>query len=610
MGDYISPIQILNQTNNAYDLKNEEDAIENNTLPPLNQIICFEDSNKSQEIDDEANRKPNYLKDTYITANGKSRLPAIRNYLAKLDNKEQRLSISEGIEKYFLKLPKLVVREKYETKFNYILRERENFRQNFGLKQMRKEIQRMKDVIVAEEIRLENRAKDLEADAVSFNEFIKMTDAEAAEAIKFAEEEKAAYNDRKTDASRLANQILMMRSQLSRNDEKLCEYFSYKQLLLLVKHNISCKPHALLTTVDWEQQKIKSKQQPELLYPEDKSTTKNTSLLQVAPTSCVSNKMIRKPSDKVLVKHSTRAKHSVAPFSQNRTFEKQKDKFRMNCIAAESIPPNIPEIVETSNVLKFLYDEAASSKNRFADEWKERDALTIKNETKKLQPILDNSNWLIEVYHDLEEKNIQLITHFQMTDEAQELLQIKFENTRKNFDKELSYINQQCEKLQANIEEYENLVEDLQIKCSFFQTLDRETRHNKLGKISKRIENIYVGIFGVLVVQIESVAMLTRIEEICQTYLEIIEEFPEETVLKMFRRLEKERRHLLREKEMEKERKRFEERSKKSNARFLDATKKIKCRRLISRSKPIYKSSDSKKKTFEVDAEFSYYFEK
>ena len=45
-------------------------------------------------------------------------------------------------------------------------------------------------------------------------------------------------------------------------------------------------------------------------------------------------------------------------------------------------------------------------------------------ETKKLQPILDNSNWLIEVYHDLEEKNIQLITHFQMTDEAQELLQV------------------------------------------------------------------------------------------------------------------------------------------------------------------------------------------
>ena len=36
----------------------------------------------------------------------------------------------------------------------------------------------------------------MEADAVSFNEFIKMTDAEAAEAIKFAEEEKAAYNDR------------------------------------------------------------------------------------------------------------------------------------------------------------------------------------------------------------------------------------------------------------------------------------------------------------------------------------------------------------------------------------------------------------------------------
>ncbi|XP_033103021.1 cilia- and flagella-associated protein 100-like [Anneissia japonica] len=118
-----------------------------------------------------------------------------------------------------------------ESLTDYIAKKREMFLVQYSLGVKRDEMRKLEEIAQAEERKLELAEQYLEEDAAMFDEFLKENDKNSVEAIKVAEAETKAKLEKVNEIKKINAQIMLIRSEISKNEDLLKEYQLYKKFL-------------------------------------------------------------------------------------------------------------------------------------------------------------------------------------------------------------------------------------------------------------------------------------------------------------------------------------------------------------------------------------------
>merc|ERR1719513_73287 len=180
----------------------------------------------------------------------------------------------------------------------------------------------------------------------------------------------------------------------------------------------------------------------------------------------------------------------------------------------------------------------------------------------------------------LKENNLSLITNSQETEEAMEEIKINLQQTSKKMSKQTEQLKSQIDLLTANIEREEDKV---------------------LESLNKKIEHVYKSCIvgdanNSSANYINSLQMLTSIENRLEELFSEIEEMPANLVEQAEKSKEKERRMRMREEKLKMQKLVQEERARKAMERS-KANNKLKVgKRLVFRSEPPQRKTTSTKK--------------
>ncbi|OAF66691.1 hypothetical protein A3Q56_05576 [Intoshia linei] len=224
---------------------------------------------------------------------------------------------------------------------------------------------------------------------------------------------------------------------------------------------------------------------------------------------------------------------------------------------------------------------------------------------------------LINLLSELEETNLSLIQNSQDTEES--LKQVK-----NDMDKSETKMNEETNCLKQNIgilKEKINIEEIRSTRLKRFideyssigdEKSNVEDRTNILQQLHTEVENVYKNCVGEgNEASINTIQMLTNIENKLEKMFEIIECLPYEMVISAEKIKEKERRLFLRQEKILTQKKHQEERIQKALERAKAAPKKLTGRRVIERSNPpiIQKlNQEDNEEILRLQQELAYYF--
>lgn len=210
---------------------------------------------------------------------------------------------------------------------------------------------------------------------------------------------------------------------------------------------------------------------------------------------------------------------------------------------------------------------------------------------------------LLDVFQELEENNLSLITNSQETEEAMEEIKINLQQTSKKMSKQTEQLKSQIDLLTANIEREEEKAELLEVKCNMFNLgeFNQGEEDKVLESLNKKIEHVYKSCIvgdanNSSANYINSLQMLTSIENRLEELFSEIEEMPANLVEQAEKSKEKERRMRMREEKLKMQKLVQEERARKAMERS-KANNKLKVgKRLVFRSEPPQRKTTSTKK--------------
>jgi len=114
---------------------------------------------------------------------------------------------------------------------SFVAKKREMFLVQYSLGVKRDEMRKLEEIAQAEEKKLETAEQFLEEDAQMFDEFLKENDKNSVEAIKMAEQETKAKLEKVGEIKKIQAQITALKSEISKNEDQLKEYQTYKFFL-------------------------------------------------------------------------------------------------------------------------------------------------------------------------------------------------------------------------------------------------------------------------------------------------------------------------------------------------------------------------------------------
>ncbi|GAB1602214.1 cilia- and flagella-associated protein 100-like [Argonauta hians] len=196
---------------------------------------------------------------------------------------------------------------------------------------------------------------------------------------------------------------------------------------------------------------------------------------------------------------------------------------------------------------------------------------------------------VLDIFSELEEQNLTLIQNTQETEETLEDIKQSFEANRKKMEKETWSLKDQIEKTKQKIQEEEELANDLEMKVKLFSAsgnMQSTDQNQMLEELNKKVEEVYRGIIGSNEANIDTLQMLTNIENRLEELFELEESLPPEKVEAAKKAKEKERRLKMREQKILLQKQHQEERIKKSLERARAEPKKMYGRKLMVRSDP------------------------
>ncbi|XP_061474399.1 cilia- and flagella-associated protein 100 [Rhineura floridana] len=448
-----------------------------------------------------------------------------------------------------------------ETMHDYINQKRQMFLLQYAVIVKKDEIQKLDNLAVEEEAKLEKAEEDLEKDAAMFDEFLKENDRNSAQALKIAEKETKAKLEKILEIRELTAQMMNIQSEIARFEDTLKEYVVFKDFL----YQLSPKEWR----DDYEKKRMKEKEKVVKIIPE--KDEKLSSIL--SKSRDIQQK--RKGRGMSLLKHSS-FDLSATDLSSRTPSQilTRKDSIRMSQVSSrqnlrsqQSKRPSIIIPATDENPPDIPSDE---------------------EEDEEPELYFTDPHQLLNVFTELEEQNLSLIQNSQETEENLDELRHTLTATRNKMDREIEQLKLLAVTLQANIVKEEETAADLELKARVFSfgEYKADVQDKMLVSLHRKVLEVYRRCIGENEANLGTVQMLTVIEHQLDDLLECLERVAPAKIEQAEKAKEKERRMRMREEKIRQQRQLQEERLQRALARAQADVKKKSGRRLVFRSEP------------------------
>ncbi|XP_056380877.1 cilia- and flagella-associated protein 100 isoform X2 [Hyla sarda] len=389
-----------------------------------------------------------------------------------------------------------------ESLDDYINKKREMFRLEYGLQVKREEIQKLETMAASEELKLEKAEQFLEQDAIRFDEFLKENDRNSVEAMKQADKETKLKLERAAEIKSLTAQMMNIKSDIAKCEEILREYLMYKEFLFR------------LSPKEWQEQilqKVKKERESKLhLPPISREKEKRGSVAHKVSTSPISAK-----------KSESRSSGPLASRDSTRDI-RQPSRSSLKTVASKKA---------TSTIVQ--EDENSSSENLISSDSEEEPELYF-----------TDPQQLLNIFSEMEERNLSLIQNSQETEEALEEIKNTITATEKKMENETQQLKAQIAHLQTAIAREEERAVDLEMKCRVFAfgQYSFEEQEKMLTSLTKKVGDVYQACIKENRANLNALQMLTMMEQQVEELLDNIEAIPKERLEIAEKAKEKERR--------------------------------------------------------------------
>ncbi|KAJ3227795.1 Coiled-coil domain-containing protein 38 [Clydaea vesicula] len=174
------------------------------------------------------------------------------------------------------------------------------------------------------------------------------------------------------------------------------------------------------------------------------------------------------------------------------------------------------------------------------------------------EPLLyfNSPQQLLDIFSELEENNLSLIQNCQETEETLEDLKQKIVETESKMEAETQSLKQQIEFLNAAIVKEEEKAKALEERSKLFSSglVGAESQERLLEELNHKVKEVYRRCIGDSDANLNTLQMLTNIENKLENLFEDIELMPPDKVEQAEKLKDKERRQRLREEKMDAQR--------------------------------------------------------
>ncbi|KAM6960663.1 cilia- and flagella-associated protein 100-like [Aplochiton taeniatus] len=336
---------------------------------------------------------------------------------------------------------------------------------------------------------VENKTKYLEEDAIAFEKFIKENDQKSVEAVKMAEKETMLKVEKIVEIKKVTAQISTMKSDISKYQEILKEYQTFKDFLTAV------------APPEWrEQQNLKKQKRIASKTRENQNKDKNLFCLSV----------VTKDDKKMMPLTPSGRRGSVL------TKTKPLNK---------SGKPNT--IQGTHSRLEVKDTEISDSDEEpelyFSDPRQMFNVLTL-----------------------LEEQNLSYIQNFQETEEAMDEILKTTQQVHISMNNQTEILQQQIDILKNTIQRDEEKTAELKLKSKIFSfgEFKADKQGEMLNMLHKKVKDVYRESAGEVDAKISTLNMLASIEHRLEEVMDGLEILPPERVEAVKAAKEKEKRQM------------------------------------------------------------------
>ncbi|KAJ3006676.1 UNVERIFIED_CONTAM: Coiled-coil domain-containing protein 38, partial [Siphonaria sp. JEL0065] len=362
-----------------------------------------------------------------------------------------------------------------ENLHDFIAKKREMFLVQYALGVKRQEMRKLEEIAQAEEQKLLDDEKALEEDAAKFDAFLKENDKNSVEAIKKAELETKAKLEKIQEIKKLNVQIMTIRSDMSKNEDQLKDLQKYRQFL------------DKLTPKEFFEENSKAKK-PKYLDNKRKPGTGSE-------------------DGSAGTRYSAHGKGG----NQRRSSKRGGKSARIRA---------------DGDGLEGEGDEAEAAEEEFDfddDYW---------NEDEEALLYFKAPQQLLDIFAELEENNLALIQNCQETEETLEELKQKIVETEARMEKETQSLTQQIEFLNTAIEREEEKASQLEERAKMFSTglVGVESQEKLLEDLNHKVKEVYRRCIGDSDANLNTLQMLTNIENKLEQLFETIENMPRDKV--------------------------------------------------------------------------------
>ena len=426
-------------------------------------------------------------------------------------------------------------RREKENMADFIAKKREIFLVQMSLDTKRAEIRKLEERALQREEALRKSEQMLEEDALRFDAFLKENGEKVQEAIKRAEVEAKAKQDKVLDIKRLNGSIGSIRSELNKYEEQFEDCKKYKAFL------------DRLTPQEWFQDLIERKR----LQVQERKAEHERVVAEIRQT-----------------KAEAQAKKTKADEDLANAGTQQE---------AEAAEMNVLKLTE-------LLEEAMQLKEpQVPESWDDPDD--------QEEPMyFKNPQQLLDIFGQLEEQNLFLIQNVQETEEALEELKNKYRETRLRMEAETDSLRQQISSLEDDITMEEDKGVLLMEKTNENALGLRKGGHTiTLESLSTKVADVYNRCGFDSDASMSTLQMLTNIESKLEEYLTVISGMPSDFVEASEKAKEKERRQRAREEKIEQQKREQERRTLRALERAQAPVHKKTGKPVMFRSAPIRK---------------------
>ncbi|XP_076863757.1 cilia- and flagella-associated protein 100-like [Brachyhypopomus gauderio] len=469
---------------------------------------------------------------------------------------------------------------------DYMTKQREMTMVQYSLAVKREIIQKLKNIKAAENHRINLAEKQLQEDATAYDIMIEESNQNAEEAVQQSEKETMLNMEKTAEIKGAAAQIMTIKTEISRYQETLKEFETYKKFLMAATapqwHEEQTQEQTLRHEEQTQEQTLRHEEQTQERTLRHEEQTQEQTLRHEEQTQ-----------ERTL-------RHEGQTQERTLRHEAQMEEKEFN---SPSLCSNIKATGKSDHTGKAgqMRNPSTSQGRSGAVSPPAREGVHVDLSDSDEEPVLHFSDprEMLAMITELEEQSLSYIQNFQDAEEAMDEIQKTVQQTKENMNNKIKILQKHVSVIQATIQREREKVAELQLMSKIFSY--GEYRADKqdamLHLLHKKVKEVYKACVGELDLNITTLDMLTNIEYKVGEVLDQLETMPPEKVHLVRSLRNKEKRAKIREEQAQVKKQHQEERLKLAMERAISESIKRTGRKLMPCSKPFGRKKDDKKHT-------------